>query len=220
MIGYRPEDKDVSGLFKYELATGKLIAKYLVPHDGRPHALGDVIVSSRGDAFTTDSASPTLYRVDAARGQLEVVVDGPFRSLQGMALSADEQTLYLADYGLGLYALGLADKALIRLEPAPTIAATGIDGLYLHRGRLLATQNGAEPARVIELGLDATGKKLTSQQILLSGDPRAKDLSLGALVGDTLYLNAAAGWSHYGDDGAPNKQPVAPHVILKIPLPH
>jgi hypothetical protein len=196
-----------------------LLAKYLVPHDGRPHALGDVIVSSRGDAFTTDSASPTLYRVDAGGDRLAVVLDGPFRSLQGMALSADDKTLYLADYGLGLYALSLADKALVRLETAPTIAATGIDGLYLHRGRLLATQNGTEPARVIELSLDATGKKLTSQQILLSGDPRAKDLSLGAVVEDTLYLNAASGWSHYGDDGAPNKQPAAPHVILKIALP-
>jgi sugar lactone lactonase YvrE len=219
MLGYRPDDKDVSGLFKYDLATGKLVAKYLVPRDGRPHALGDVIVSSHGDAYATDSASPTLYEVDAVRDRLAVVLEGPFRSLQGMALSADEHALYVADYGLGLYALTLADKALVRLETPPTIAATGIDGLYLHRGRLLATQNGAEPARVVELGLDPAGKKVVSQQILLSGDPHARDLSLGALVGDTLYLNAASGWVHYSDDGVPNKAPAAPHAILKVPLP-
>src|SRR5437868_451231 len=59
MVGYRPEDKDRSGLYKYDLATGKLAASYPVPHDGRPHALGDVIVSPHGDAYTTDSASPT-----------------------------------------------------------------------------------------------------------------------------------------------------------------
>lgn len=221
MIGYRPEDKAAAGLFAFDLATGKLAGKYLLPRDGRPHALGDVIVSSAGVAYTTDSESPTVYRVDGGRHALEAVVDGGFVSLQGLALSPDEQVLYLADYGRGLYALTLADRGLARLEPAPTIAATGIDGLYLYRGRLIATQNGLEPKRVLALTLDAGGgNRLVGQQIVLSGDPRIADLSLGAIVGDALYLNAASGWAHYGDDGAPHaSEAPAPHVILKLPLP-
>jgi hypothetical protein len=75
---------------------------------------------------------------------------------------------------------------------------------------------------VLALTLDGggPGKRLVSQQIVLSGDPRIADLSLGAIVGDALYLNAASGWAHYGDDGVPhaNEAP-APHVILKLPLP-
>ncbi|HEX3757521.1 MAG TPA: SMP-30/gluconolactonase/LRE family protein [Kofleriaceae bacterium] len=146
MIGYRPEDKDAAGLFAFDLATGKLVSKYLLPRDGRPHALGDVIVSSAGVAYTTDSESPTVYRVDAPRHRLDVVVDGGFVSLQGLALSPDEHVLYLADYARGLYALTLADRSIARLEPAPTIAATGIDGLYLHRGRLIATRTASNPS--------------------------------------------------------------------------
>lgn len=224
MIGYRAEDKDAAGLFAFDLATGKLTGKYLVPRDGRPHALGDVIVSSAGVAYTTDSASPTVYRVDGKRRALEVVIEGGFVSLQGLTLSSDERVLYLADYGRGLSALTLADRSIARLEPAPGIAAVGIDGLYLHRGRLIATQNGLEPRRVLALDQGASGaqpgKRLTGQQIVLSGDPRSTDLSLGVIVGDALYLNAASGWAHYSDDGVPRAgEAAAPHVILKLPLP-
>lgn len=223
MIGYRPEDKDRSGLRRYDLATGKQIASYPVPHDGRPHALGDVIVSSRGDAYTTDSASPTIYRVAAGGRALEVVVEGGFDSLQGLALSPDERTLYVADYGRGVAAVSLADRKVARLAVAPGIAATGIDGLYLHRGRLIATQNGLEPRRVIafdlDRGPDRPATRLVAQHVVLSGDPRIADLSLAAIAGDALYLNAAAGWDHYGEDGAPNKTPAAPHVILELALP-
>jgi sugar lactone lactonase YvrE len=223
MLGYRPEDKDRSGLYKYDLASGKLIASYAIAHDGRAHALGDVIVSSRGDAYTTDSASPTIYRVAAGAAALEVLVEGGFDSLQGLALSPDEHTLYVADYGRGISAVTLADKKVARLAVAPVIAATGIDGLYLHRGRLIATQNGLDPHRVLAFDLDRSGDgpatKLVAQRVILSGDPRIADLSLGVVVGDALYLNAAAGWLHYNDDGVPNAAAAAPHAILKLALP-
>jgi hypothetical protein len=137
-----------------------------------------------------------------------------------MALSADAATLYVADYERGLFAIDVATRAVTRLDPPPSIATTGIDGLYLHRGRLIATQNGTQPSRVIELALDRSGKKLIAQRVLLSGDPRARDLSLGVVVGDTLYLNAAAGWDHYDDHGVARPgDRAAPHVLLKIALP-
>jgi SMP-30/Gluconolactonase/LRE-like region len=219
MIGYRPADKDVSGVFKYELATGKLLASYLLPADGKPHVLGDVAVAASGDVYTTDSATPTLYRIPAATDKLEVFIDQGFLSLQGMALSADDKMLYVADYARGLYWIDLASKLVRRLDPPAGIATTGIDGLYLHRGRLVATQNGTEPQRVVEFTLSPSGHTLVSQQVLLSGDPRARDLSLGVVVGDVFYLNAAAGWVHYDDLGQAKPGAAAPHVILQLALP-
>ena len=219
MAGYRAEDKDVSGVFKLDLATGKLLATYAVPPDGKPHVLGDVIVAPSGDAYATDSATPTLYRIPAAGRALEVVVAGGFQSLQGLALAPDQKRLYVADYARGLYAIDLASKAVSRIAAPPRFATTGIDGLYLHRGRLVATQNGTEPRRVIELGLDATGTSVVSQHVVLAGDPRIRDLSLGVVVGDALYLNAAAGWESYDAAGAAKPDaPDAPHAILKLAL--
>jgi len=224
MVRPRGTVGDVAALYKYDLATGKRVGRYPVPIIGnRPHVLGDVIVSSRGVAYTTDSATPALYRVDPLSNRLELVFEG-FTSLQGLALSADEKILYLADYARGLYAVGLTNNAVSRVEVAPNIAATGIDGLYLHRGRLIATQNGVEPHRVVAFDLEVSNDprpttRLVGQHIVLSGDPRIADLSLGVIVGDAMYLNAAAGWAHYGDDGKPESGPAAPHVILKLALP-
>ena len=224
MLQPRGTPTDVAALYKYDLATGKRVGRYPVPIIGnRPHVLGDVIVSSRGVAFTTDSATPALYRVDPMTNRLELVFEG-FTSLQGLALSADEKILYLADYARGLYSVWLGDKTVSRVEVAPGLAVTGIDGLYLHRGRLIATQNGVEPHRVVAFDLEVGAglrptTRVVGQHIVLSGDPRIADLSLGVIVGDAMYLNAAAGWAHYGDDGIPESGPAAPHVILKLALP-
>jgi hypothetical protein len=226
MIGFRPEERNNAGLFKFDLATGKLLTRVGAFPDGKPHSFGDVIVASNGDAYATDSESPTMYRVNAAKRRLEVVFHDPhFKSLQGLALSADEKTLYFADYALGVFSVHLASKAIAQIEVAPTIAATGIDGLYLYHGRLIATQNGIEPHRVVAFDLERSGgprgvTRLVGQQVLLSGDPRIADLSLGAIVGDTLYLNAAAGWAHYSDEGEPVPGTSSPpHTILKLSLP-
>lgn len=214
MTGYRPEDKGTSGVFAYDLATGKQIGAYVIPKDGKPHALGDVIVAANGDAYASDSEAATIYRVSG--GALEAFFTGPFRSLQGLAFSADGKTLYLADYGLGLFALDMARKTLAHLAPAAGIVTAGSDGLYLRRGKLIATQNGVEPTRVMEFTI--AGNRVTAQRVLLSGDPRAKDLALAAVVGDVLYLNAAAGWEHYNADGTAKPAPAAPHTFLKVPL--
>lgn len=220
IVGFRPEDKDVAGLVAYDLATGKQLARYGVPRDGKPHVLGEVIVAANGDAYASDSATPTLYRVAAGTHKLEVFLEGGgFASLQGMAMSADSQRLYVADYGRGLFAIDVASRAVTRLAPPPGAALTGIDGLYLHRRRLIATQNGTTPRRVLALDLDGSGTKLTSQRVLLSGDPRTQDMSLAAIVGDELYLNAAAGFEHYNDDGTAKPGPAPAHVILRVPLP-
>lgn len=124
-----------------------------------------------------------------------------------------------ADYARGLYTIDLATEEVTWLDPPAGIATTGLDGLYLHRGRLVATQNRTQPRRVVELTLSPTGRSLVSQQVLLSGVPRARDLSLGVVGGDVLDLNAAAGWVHDDDNGVAKPGAAAPHVILQLALP-
>jgi hypothetical protein len=69
---------------------------------------------------------------------------------------------------------------------------------------------------VIELAID--GDRIAVLHVLLSGDPRVRDLSLATIVGDALYLNATAGWEHYKEDGSAKPGPAAPHVFLKLAL--
>ena len=63
--GYKPADSLRSGLFRFDLATGKPTGSFPVTEDGKPHALGDVLIGSTGDVYTTDSRGPAIYRVRA-----------------------------------------------------------------------------------------------------------------------------------------------------------
>ena len=58
MADAKPEDDGKTALFKYDLASGKLLKKYPVPDDGRKHWLGDLALDSHGNVYASDSLSP------------------------------------------------------------------------------------------------------------------------------------------------------------------
>jgi hypothetical protein len=73
MKNYREEDKGKSGVFMYDLTTGRLLKRYLLPNKPEPHWLGDLVVNSRGDVFATDSVSPAIYVIDHHTDELELI---------------------------------------------------------------------------------------------------------------------------------------------------
>lgn len=48
MLEYHPADSGRSGLFRYDLETGRLTGRYLIPSDGVYHVLGDLTVGEQG----------------------------------------------------------------------------------------------------------------------------------------------------------------------------
>ena len=57
MSNYDASERGRSGLFKFDLRTGKLAGKYMLHDDSKQHWLGDLVLDSRGDVYTTDSVS-------------------------------------------------------------------------------------------------------------------------------------------------------------------
>lgn len=217
-IGFNPEDKNRSGLYKFDLQTGKLVARYVIPDNTKQHVLGDVIVNQNGDAFATDSITPAIYRIRNGADRLEVFA-GPeaFRSPQGLALSADEKTLFVADYVRGIFAFSLADGTYRRLESPPDKTVVGIDGLYRYKNDLIATQNGVEPNRVIRLALSPDQTSITDVVVLEANHAKMDEPTLGVVVDDSLYFVAN---SQYGKFLENREATLLPPVILKLPLNH
>jgi hypothetical protein len=130
-----------------------------------------VIVTPRGTVFASDSRSPAVYRIPA--GALptiaEVAAAGSpaFRNLQGMVLTPDERTLYLADYSHGLLRVDLRTGAVTGLPAPAGQTLLGIDGMVSGGpGRLLAVQNGISPVRVIAIHLDRAGVAVARIEVL------------------------------------------------------
>jgi sugar lactone lactonase YvrE len=220
MVGFDSSDAGRSGLFAFDLATGALRGRYLVPRDGVPHALGDVTISRAGDVYASDSRAPMIYRVPAGGDTLEAFLRSPLLlSAQGMALDQDERTMYVADYARGLLRVDLASRAVQPLGVADGVLTLGIDGLYQARGELIAIQNGVTPYRVVRLHLSGDGRRVVSQDVLERARPDYAEPTLGVVVGPDLYYVANSQWEQFREDGtieAPDA--LRSPIVLRLPL--
>lgn len=86
MENFQKADDGKSGVFKYDLRTGKLLKKYLLSNEKAKHALGDLIIAKNGDVYASDSVSPNIYRIANGKDELEIFLTSDnFSSLQGLA---------------------------------------------------------------------------------------------------------------------------------------
>src|SRR6185295_1057398 len=204
MVGAPPNANPRTGLAAFDLATKRLVWRWVLPPDSTPHFFGDLLVSSTGDVYTTDSSSPLLIRV-RRRGAgyvADTVATSPlFRSLQGLALSADERTLYVADYSLGILAVDLAHHTVKPVASDPGVSVLGVDGMIRYGTALIGIQNGAAPLRVIRMDLSADGMRITGVHELDRHLPLADQPTIGTLWGDRFLYVANSLWDWYDEGG-------------------
>lgn len=195
MSGYTAADSGRSALLRFDLETGERTGHFAVAPDGRPHALGDVVVMRDGEAYATDSRAPTIYRVRNGGDALEPFLESSLLlSAQGLAPDPGQRHLFVADYARGILRVNLAEGTA-ELLPAPdTVVTLGIDGLYYDQGSLIGIQNGVTPHRVVRLSLSPEGDRILALTILERGHPAHDEPTLGALVGRELYYIANSQW--------------------------
>jgi sugar lactone lactonase YvrE len=220
MVGYDTADAGRSGLYAFDLATGALRGRYLVPRDGSDHALGDVVITRSGDVYASDSRAPAIYRVRAGGDTLEEFVRSPLLlSAQGMAFDRTEQTMYLADYSRGLLRVDLATRKIQPVPAADGVLTLGIDGLYAVGDALIGVQNGVAPYRVVRLHLDGDGRRVVAEDVLERARPDYAEPTLGVVVGRTLYYVANSQWERFRDDGTiEGPAELEAPLVLKLPL--
>lgn len=185
------EARGSSGVFKYDLKTGKLVKKYLLPNKPRAHLLNDVALNARGDAFISNSEEGSVYVVRAARDELETLVaPGTFIYPNGVTLSPDERRLYVADFASGLSAVDVESGAVKAVEYAEGLIVHGADGLYFYRDSLVAIQNLRGPGRVVRLFLNKEGDRVERERVVEAFNPLFEIPTTGVLVGDELFYIA------------------------------
>jgi len=220
MMDFKESEKGMTGIFKYDLRSKKLIRKYLLPSQPKPHWLGDLVLNSNGDVFASDSITPGIYQLNRDRDSLELfLANDDFVNPQGLAFSADEKRLFMADYLKGIFSIDVKSKAVSILAPAPKTTTLGLDGLYYHKGRLLGVQNGVRPARLVEMSLRADGAGIEAFKVIEANNPVFDEPTLAVLSGDTLFLIANSQWAAIDEKGklaadAKLRDP----IVLKVKL--
>jgi SMP-30/Gluconolactonase/LRE-like region len=220
MMNFNESEKGLSGIFKYDLKTKKLIKKYFVPQDGSSHWLGDLVLDSRGNVFASDSVTPAIYKIDREQDLLELfLTNRAFVNPQGLAFSSDGKHLFMADYLKGIFAIQMKSKSVSPVTPTASMTLLGIDGLYVYQGRLVGVQNGVPPNRIVEMLLDPTATRVLSFKALEANNPLFDEPTLAVIVKDSLFYIANSQWAAVDEKGnLAGEEKLQDAVILKLKL--
>ena len=214
MMNFAEVDKNHTGVFKYDLKTGKLLKKYLLQDNTKGHAFGDLALHPSGDVYVTDSVTPAIYVISRQKDLLELHTGPePFSSPQGLDFSADGKKMFIADYGRGIFVFDMKNKAFKKLEYPETVSMLGIDGLYFYRGNIITIQNGIRPHRVVRWILNKAMDRVERSEVIEANNPQFDEPTLGVIVKDDFYYIANSQWESVNQQGQ-----LAPSEKLRKPL--
>jgi len=204
-------------LVAYSLVNGACVRSLPLPESNRAAILGSMVLSADGTLYATDSAAPIIWRLSADEPIAERWCENAaFGSLQGLTLSTDQNALYVADYGNGVWRVDISSKQP-RLLIAPAGSTLfGIDDLHLANQALYAVQNGVTPQRILRVELDAAGEPHRAH-VLISGHDSASDLTGGFIEDDRYHFIGNSGWALF--DSPASTAPTPRDVqVLSVPL--
>jgi hypothetical protein len=210
--GLRPEHLGISGLFRFDLDSGKLERRWLIPPEGGPNALISIAVGRQGEVYAMDGLRQVVYLANE-EGMQVFFASPKHTALRSLAVSEDGNRLYVADYDAGILGVDLARTQAFDLRVPDSLTLDGIESLHLWQGHLILVQSGTDPAmRVMRLTLTEDGRQVLRAQPVDANHPALTRPFSGALSGRHLYFIANSQKGLYGEharlaDGA-QPQPV------------
>ena len=182
------EDPGRTELLHFD-STGKLLGRYS-PKDHAKRGFNDLVLKKNGEVITTDSLNNQVLRFDT-RSQAFAPL-AVYRTLfypNGIALADDDQTLYVAD-AVGIVKIDLRSGESRDVDPGPRNTLAGADGLYWHKGSLVAIQNGIGSPRVAAFKLSRDGNRVLQSQVLENRTQFTTLPTTGAIHGGDFYFIA------------------------------
>jgi DNA-binding beta-propeller fold protein YncE len=187
------------GLFKFDLATGKLVRKYLLPKISESHLFNDLQLFEK-DVYITDSEAGALLKLNHQTDSLEYVVPaGTFAYTNGITVSPNGKALIVAT-AAGLFSVNPASGEHTPVG-TPGYFIVGVDGLYTYKDTLIGMQSVFKPETICKYTLDTEEKKVTNIQVIASNQPYFEKITTGAIKGKWLYFIANSYVSELDEEG-------------------
>ena len=199
-VRHASTDAGKAALFRFDLATGRLVTRY-APGEAGAHFFNDLAIDRRGTVYVTDMAGGAIYTLEPSADRLTVwSKPAGLSDPNGISLSGDERTLYVAS-DEGINAFDVATRARTILARPDSIDVLGIDGLYSVKGALVGVQ-GWRRNRVQRFELSADGARITRAEVLEANHPMFMNPTTGVVVGDELYYVANSQFGSFASNGS------------------
>jgi len=176
-----------SALIHYDLASARVVRKYSVA--GAGHNFNDLAVAATGDIYLTDTRGAAVWRLAPGADKL-TKLPGQFEAANGIALSSDGRLLYVSVFPDGIDVVDLKTQAVTPIARPAGLCLAMIDGLYYHRGALIAIQNGFMSPRVVRFALTHDRRGIERFEVLERRNPLFDGVTTGVLVGNEFFYMA------------------------------
>lgn len=220
MRGGTPADSSRTGLYAFDLESGRTVTRVMLPDTTSAHFFNDCCLSRDGDVYVTDTMQGGVYLLRADSGRFETVVEpGVLVGSNGIALSDDGRRLYVTEYALGIAVIDLPTGDIARLLHPEEIAICYADGLLWHQGSLIVVQNDRGLDRVARLYLDDTGLRVVGMTVLAARLPGFDEPTTATLAGGACLFIANSELNRFGPGG--RLRPADPRrdfLIMRTPL--
>lgn len=199
-------------------AAGKLLDRY-APGDASRHGFNDLVVRKSGEILLTDSVSNQVFRFDpSAHTFAPLPVHRPLSGPNGIALADEDRQLFVAD-DFGVVLVDIQSGASSEVNPGPRSTLAGIDGLYWHKGSLVAVQNGIGSPRIAAFKLSKDGTRVTQTTVLENRSSFTLLPTTGAIRGNDFYFIANSQVDNINADKVMDVTKLAAIRIAVVRLP-
>ena len=178
-------DKE-SALLHYDLRSGSLVHKYAT---GAGHNFNDLAFASGGDVYVTDTRAGAVWHLKNDSADL-TKLPGKFEAANGIAMSPNGRLLYVSTFGDGISVVDLQDGIVVPIGHPSNLCLATIDGLYFHRGSLIAIQNGFMTPRVVRFVLRRDLRAIERFDVLERRNPLFDGVTTGVIVDNDLFYMA------------------------------
>jgi streptogramin lyase len=196
-----------SELIHYNLASPTPLRRYKVTGPG--HTFNDLAIAPSGDIYLTDTPAGAVWHLAPGAADL-VRLPQRFPFANGIALSPDAQLLYVSTFPDGITVLDLHAQTATPLPRPADLCLANIDGLYFHKGALIAIQNGIMSPRVVRLTLTPNLRAIARFEVLERRNPLFDGITTGVIAGNEFFYMA-----NIQDDKQSGFNPI---IILKLHL--
>ena len=213
-----PTDAGHGALFEFELDSLNLVGRYNLAIDGLRHELGGVALTTGGDVYVVDRATPIIYRKAPAGKKLEVFAGGPqLVALTDIAVTPDNSRVFVADAVLGILLIDPTAQRSAMLAGPENLNLSGIYGIQFSGEELVITQSGLSPQRIMRLKMNAEGTTVETVSPMASGLEGFDTPGVGAIRGGSLYYFANHGTQDADADLLLMATPLAAGNEVKAP---
>lgn len=203
-----------AAVYRFALDDGRLIRRYApdvkLCFNDLAFARGRVYLTSGGDG---------VWVVDPEAHTLTKAIETPGLMLNGIA-SDSQGRVFLADGLQGVLRFDPATRTAVPLLVPEGASLAGSDGLYVHRGALVAIQNGLRgvPPRVVRATLDAEAREVTAFEVLERRHPLHDVPTCGAIAGDRFVYIANSQLDAFTDAVIWGPERLHPTYLLELDL--